>query len=72
MAYFDVGFSAGHTPIGFSTSPITPTTHWKQTVRVRVRVRVSTVGIMLFLRAHMCGVSQPTGFLPAARASNEP
>jgi len=32
VAYFDVEFSAGHTPVGFSTSPMTPSTHWKQTV----------------------------------------
>jgi len=32
VAYFDVEFSAGHTPVGFSTSPMSPSTHWKQTV----------------------------------------
>jgi len=32
VGYFDVGFTLGHTIIGFSTSPMSRYTHWKQTV----------------------------------------
>ena len=32
VGYFDIGFTQGHTIIGFSTSPMSRYTHWKQTV----------------------------------------
>ncbi|CAI7839497.1 unnamed protein product [Closterium sp. NIES-53] len=32
VAYFDVGFTKCHKPIGFSTGPKSRGTHWKQTV----------------------------------------
>ena len=32
VGYFDIGFTQGHTVIGFSTSPMSRYTHWKQTV----------------------------------------
>ena len=32
VVFFDAQFSACHKPIGISTSPAQPTTHWKQTV----------------------------------------
>lgn len=32
VAYFDVSFTCGHKPIGFTTSPRARSTHWKQTV----------------------------------------
>jgi protein arginine N-methyltransferase 1 len=32
VAYFDVAFNDAHKPLGFSTSPRSRTTHWKQTV----------------------------------------
>lgn len=32
VAYFNIEFSKSHTPCGFSTSPDSPYTHWKQTV----------------------------------------
>ena len=31
VAYFDIEFSYGLTPVSFSTSPMAPYTHWKQT-----------------------------------------
>lgn len=31
VLYFDVTFSSCHKPVGFSTSPYDPYTHWKQT-----------------------------------------
>ena len=31
VAYFDIEFSYGLTPVTFSTSPSSPYTHWKQT-----------------------------------------
>merc|ERR1712232_661011 len=32
VGYFDICFTQGHTIIGFSTSPMSRYTHWKQTV----------------------------------------
>lgn len=32
VVYFDVEFSCCHKPVGFSTGPMNPYTHWKQTV----------------------------------------
>lgn len=32
VCYFNIEFSKSHTPIGFSTAPDAPYTHWKQTV----------------------------------------
>ncbi|GJP61967.1 hypothetical protein CLOP_g19084 [Closterium sp. NIES-67] len=32
VAYFDVGFTKCHKPVGFSTGPKSRSTHWKQTV----------------------------------------
>jgi len=32
VAYFDIHFTIGDTPVSFSTGPGNPYTHWKQTV----------------------------------------
>lgn len=38
VLFFDTSFSACHKPVGISTSPANPPTHWKQTVRLEITV----------------------------------